>query len=171
VACDVVTGRLIRSKQRLRKAGVHNATLRILEGEHDKWLKRQKGMFDRVLVDAPCSGVGTWRRNPDARWRLSPENLENLAVVQDHLLDQAAHLVKKGGRLIYSTCSLLPEENQARADAFLARDKNFKIIPWQNVWPEAVKTSPPAWDDKYLTLSPARNGTDGFFVAILERVS
>jgi 16S rRNA (cytosine967-C5)-methyltransferase len=170
VACDVATGRLIRSKQRLRRSGVHNATLRVLEGEQDKWIKRQKGTFDRVLVDAPCSGVGSWRRNPDARWRLSPENLVNLALIQDRLLDQAAPLVKKGGRLIYSTCSLLPEENQARVDAFLARDKNFKVIPWQTVWPEAVKTPPPVWDQPCLTLSPARNGTDGFFVAILERV-
>jgi 16S rRNA (cytosine967-C5)-methyltransferase len=170
VACDVATGRLIRSKQRLRRSGVHNATLRILEGEHDKWLKRQKEMFDRVLVDAPCSGVGSWRRNPDARWRLSPENLENLAIVQDKVLDQAAPLVKKGGRLIYATCSLLPEENQARIDAFLARDKRFKVVPWQGVWASTVKTPPPAWDQPCLTLSPARNGTDGFFVAILERV-
>ena len=149
---------------------MHNATLRVLEGEQDKWIKRQKGTFDRVLVDAPCSGVGSWRRNPDARWRLSPENLVNLALIQDKLLDQAAPLVKKGGRLIYSTCSLLPEENQARVDAFLARDKNFKVIPWQTVWPEAVKTPPPVWDQPCLTLSPARNGTDGFFVAILECV-
>jgi 16S rRNA (cytosine967-C5)-methyltransferase len=170
VACDVATGRLIRSKQRLRRSGVHNATLRILEGEQDKWLKRQKATFDRVLVDAPCSGVGSWRRNPDARWRLSPENLTNLALIQDKLLDQAAGLVKKGGRLIYSTCSLLPEENQNRVDAFLARDNRYKVVPWQSVWPETVKTPLPLWDDNYLTLSPARNGTDGFFVAILERV-
>ncbi len=170
VACDVATGRLIRSKQRLRRAGVHNATLRILEGEQDKWLKRQKGTFDRVLVDAPCSGVGSWRRNPDARWRLSPENLTNLAVVQDKVLEQGANLVKKGGRLIYATCSLLPEENQTRVTDFLARDPRFKVVPWQSVWTEAVKTPPPAWDQQFLTLSPARNGTDGFFVAILERV-
>jgi 16S rRNA (cytosine967-C5)-methyltransferase len=170
VACDVATGRLIRSKQRLRRAGVHNATLRILEGEHDKWLKRQKDTFDRVLVDAPCSGVGAWRRNPDARWRLKPEDLDNLAVVQRRVLDQAAPLVKKGGRLVYATCSLLPEENQGRVAEFLARDARFKPVPWQTVWPATVKTAPPAWDHDFLTLSPARNRTDGFFVAILERV-
>jgi 16S rRNA (cytosine967-C5)-methyltransferase len=171
VACDVATGRLIRSKQRLRRAGVHNATLRILEGEHDKWVKRQKDVFDRVLVDAPCSGVGSWRRNPDARWRLSPEGLTRLADVQTRVLDQAAPLVKKGGRLIYATCSLLPEENQGRVAEFLARDARFKLIPWKNVWAGTVKTAVPAWDQPTLTLSPARNGTDGFFVAILERVS
>lgn len=171
VACDVATGRLIRSKQRLRKAGVHNATLRILEGDHDKWVKRQKDVFDRVLVDAPCSGVGTWRRAPDARWRLSPTDLENLAAVQNKVLDQAAPLVKKGGRLVYATCSLLPEENQGRINAFLARDPRFKLVPWQGVWATAVKTAPPSWPHDTLTLSPARNGTDGFFVAIMERVS
>lgn len=171
IACDVATGRLVRSKQRLRRAGVHNATLRILEGEQDKWLKRQKEMFDRVLVDAPCSGVGSWRRNPDARWRLSPENLTNLAIVQEKVLHQAAELVKKGGRLIYATCSLLPEENQERVDAFLAEDKRYKVIPWQTIWPTAVKTPPPMWDGHYLSLSPARNACDGFFVAILERIA
>ncbi|MBL8644633.1 MAG: RsmB/NOP family class I SAM-dependent RNA methyltransferase [Rhodospirillaceae bacterium] len=171
VACDVATGRLIRSKQRLRRAGVHNATLRILEGDNDKWVKRQKGTFDRVLVDAPCSGVGSWRRNPDARWRLTPEDLERLAKVQDRVLHQGADAVKKGGRLIYATCSLLPEENQNRVDAFLAADPRFKAVPWQTVWPTAVKTPMPEWPFPYLTLSPSRNGCDGFFLAILERVS
>jgi 16S rRNA (cytosine967-C5)-methyltransferase len=171
VACDVATGRLIRSKQRLRRAGVHNATLRILEGDNDKWVKRQKENFDRVLVDAPCSGVGSWRRNPDARWRLTPEDLERLAVVQERVIRQGANAVKKGGRLIYATCSLLPEENQNRVDAFLAADNRFKVVPWQTIWPTAVKTAMPEWPFPYLTLSPARNGCDGFFLAVLERVS
>ncbi|MDX2142002.1 MAG: RsmB/NOP family class I SAM-dependent RNA methyltransferase [Rhodospirillaceae bacterium] len=171
VACDVATGRLIRSKQRLRRAGAHNATLRILEGEHDKWLKRQKAVFDRVLVDAPCSGVGAWRRNPDARWRLAESDLANLAATQDKVLDQAAPLVKPGGRLIYATCSLLPEENQDRVAAFLARAPQFKPLPWTTVWPAALGTPPPPDDGSpHLTLTPARHGTDGFFVAILERM-
>lgn len=172
VACDVATGRLIRSKQRLRRAGVHNATLRILEGEHDKWVKRQKDTFDRVLVDAPCSGVGSWRRNPDARWRLSPETLTELAAVQEKVLAQAAPLVKKGGRLIYATCSLLPEENQNRIETFLAADARFKPVDWRSIWPLAVGTPPPAANDSpFLTLTPHRHGCDGFFIAILERVS
>lgn len=170
VACDVATGRLVRSKQRLRRAGVHNATLRILEGEHDKWLKRQKNMFDRVLVDAPCSGIGSWRRNPDHRWRLTPEDLVNLAAVQNRVLDQAAPLVKPGGRLIYATCSLLPEENEGRVRDFLARAPQFKPVAWKSVWAEAVKTAMPNIDSDFLTLSPHRNRCDGFFVAILERV-
>jgi 16S rRNA (cytosine967-C5)-methyltransferase len=171
VACDVATGRLVRSKTRLRRAGVHNATLRILEGEHDKWLKRQGAVFDRVLVDAPCSGIGAWRRNPDARWRFAPDDLGRLALVQRKVLAQAAPLVRTGGRLIYATCSLLPEENDDRVREFLAADARFKPIPWVDVWGKAFSTPPPVCDSDFLTLTPARNGTDGFFVAILERVS
>lgn len=171
VACDVATGRLVRSKTRLRRAGVHNATLRILEGEHDKWLKRQAGVFDRVLVDAPCSGIGAWRRNPDARWRLDADDIERLKVIQAKVLGQAAPLVKVGGRLIYATCSLLPEENEQQVRAFLVADPRFRALPWAQVWPDAVGTPAPSCDSEFLTLTPARHGTDGFFVAILERVS
>lgn len=168
VACDVSVGRLERSKLRLRRAGVHNATLRIIE-ESDKWLKRQSGTFDRVLVDAPCSGTGAWRRNPDARWHLSPENLENLTATQDGLLDRGARLVKPGGHLIYATCSLLSDENAVRINAFLARNEKFQVRPVQEVWQGAFEGLCPT-DEPFLTLTPARHGTDGFFVAILSRV-
>jgi len=169
IACDVSVGRLERSKLRLRRAGVHNATLRILE-EKDKWIKRQAGTFDRVLVDAPCSGTGAWRRNPDARWHLKPENLESLRATQDSVLDQGAPLVKPGGRLVYATCSLLREENVERVEAFLARHDNFRAVPIAEVWASVLQTPCPT-TDTYLTLTPARHGTDGFFVAVLERVS
>jgi len=169
VACDVSVGRLERSKLRLRRAGVHNATLRIIE-ESDKWLKRQAGTFDRVLVDAPCSGTGAWRRNPDARWHLTPENLENLTKTQDGLLDRGARLVKPGGQLIYATCSLLSEENTARIDAFLARNDTFHIRPVHEVWQPVFDVPCPS-DAPFLTLTPARHGTDGFFVAILTRIT
>ncbi len=171
VACDVSVPRLERSKLRLRRAGVNNTTLRILE-ENDKWMRRQAGMFDRVLVDAPCSGTGAWRRNPDARWRLATSNLVNLKATQDGVLDQAAPLVKPGGRLIYATCSLLPEENSERIAQFLARNDAFRVLPVADVW--RAQLSPlgsgeaPTSED-FLTLTPARHGTDGFFVAILER--
>jgi 16S rRNA (cytosine967-C5)-methyltransferase len=168
IACDVAVGRLTRSKLRLRRAGAHNVTLRILE-THDPWVRRQQGIFDRVLVDAPCSGTGAWRRNPDARWRLAPETLANLAGTQDSLLDQAAPLVKAGGRLIYATCSLLAEENAERVQAFLARTNDYRAVPVRDVWASALASECPARDD-FLTLTPARNGTDGFFVAVLERV-
>jgi 16S rRNA (cytosine967-C5)-methyltransferase len=169
IACDVSVGRLERSKLRLRRAGVHNATLRILE-EKDKWMKRQAGTFDRVLVDAPCSGTGAWRRNPDARWHLKPENLESLRATQDSVLDQGAPLVKLGGRLIYATCSILPEENQQRIEAFLGRHAGFRALPIKDVWAQVLSTPCPT-SETFLTLTPARNGTDGFFVAVLERVS
>ena len=169
VACDVNTKRLERSKIRLRRAGVHNATLRVLE-EHDKWVKRQAGVFDRVVVDAPCSGTGAWRRNPDARWRFAPEHLERLKATQDTLLDQTSVLVKAGGRLVYITCSMLPEENAERVNAFLQRNAAFKPVPVASVWSGVLPGTCPTTDD-FLTLTPARNGTDGFFIAILERSS
>jgi 16S rRNA (cytosine967-C5)-methyltransferase len=167
IACDVSVKRLERSKLRLRRAGVHNATLRILE-ERDKWVGRQAGVFDRVLVDAPCSGTGAWRRNPDARWRLETANLVNLKATQDQVLDQAAPLVKTGGRLIYATCSLLPEENTERVTQFLHRHPEFKVLPVPEVWKSLLGSDCPVRDD-FLTLTPARHGTDGFFVAILAR--
>ena len=169
VACDVNTKRLERSKIRLRRAGVHNATLRVLE-DHDKWVKRQAGVFDRVVVDAPCSGTGAWRRNPDARWRFAPEHLERLIATQDTLLEQTSALVKAGGRLAYITCSMLPEENADRVNAFLERNAAFKPVPVPQVWAEVFSTPCPT-DETFLTLTPARNGTDGFFIAILERAS
>ncbi len=169
IACDVNIKRLERSKIRLRRAKVHNATLRVLE-ERDKWVKRQAGTFDRVVVDAPCSGTGAWRRNPDARWRFAPEHLERLKTTQDTLLDETSTLVKAGGRLVYITCSMLPEENSERVNAFLERNTAFRPVPVSSVWAE-VFTTPPLTDETFLTLTPARNGTDGFFIAILERTS
>lgn len=126
---------------------------------------------DRVVLDVPCSGTGTWRRNPELRWRLTPERLDALTQLQDELLDRGAALVKPGGQLIYMTCSLLPEECEARADAFLARNPAFASVSWKETWP-ATEGAPPAtlsrWRD-YLVLSPATHQTDGFFVAVLQR--
>ncbi|TAN58290.1 MAG: RsmB/NOP family class I SAM-dependent RNA methyltransferase, partial [Rhodospirillales bacterium] len=156
VACDVSEGRLFRSADRMKRAGVQNVTRHVLDAAGAKWLKRQAGSFDRVLVDAPCTGTGTWRRNPDAKWKLSPEDLEELVKKQADILDRASRLVKPGGRLLYVTCSLLPDENEAQIEAFLARSPGFS--------PE------PAWQDKtYLHLTPAQHGTDGFFAAKLVR--
>ncbi|GAA0587202.1 RsmB/NOP family class I SAM-dependent RNA methyltransferase [Caenispirillum bisanense] len=172
VACDVSEGRLERSAVRLKRAGAHNVTRRTLTSEHDKWVKRQAGTFDRVLVDAPCTGTGTWRRNPDARWRLKDEHLEDLKGRQASILDSAARLVKPGGRLVYATCSLLPEENQGQIDAFLGRHgEAFRLKPVAEVWAEVIGSPPcPAGGDT-LRLTPARHHTDGFFVAVLERAA
>src|SRR5690606_15750075 len=112
VACDVSAERLERAGERLRRAGVHNVERRPLKSERDPWVKRHKARFDRVVVDAPCSGTGTWRRNPDARWRPAGPGLETLMQLQARILESAARLVKPGGRLIYATCSLMRAENE-----------------------------------------------------------
>ena len=169
IACDVSEKRLERAVKRLRRAGVHNVERRALGPDTATWLKRQAGRFDRVLVDAPCSGTGTWRRNPDMKWRIGPADIAELRVVQDDVLDRASRLVKPGGRLIYATCSLLPAENEQAVDAFLERHAEFRVLPVAGVWAELLEADCPV-DGPYLRLTPARHHTDGFFAAILERV-
>ncbi len=159
MAFDIREGRLARSSERFRRAGVFNVETRVLKSERDPWIKKHKGSFDRVLVDAPCGGTGTWRRNPDARWRESGEGMAKLVKTQAAILDSAARLVKAGGRLVYATCSLLPEENERQAELFLAAHPAFAAVPC------GLK------DEMYLSLSPARHGTDGFFAAAFERKS
>lgn len=151
VACDVSAARLDGAVRRLRRAGVHNVERHLLE-TGDKWIKRRIASFDRVLVDAPCTGTGTWRRNPDARLRLTEADLAELLPKQAAVLDQAASLVRKGGRLVYATCSLLSEENEDQVTAFVSRHPGFTRVD-------------------VLTLTPARHGTDGFFAVVLERLS
>ena len=167
VACDNNPRRLEGATRRLRRAGVHNVERHLVE-PGDKWAKRRAGTFDRVLVDAPCTGTGTWRRNPDARNRLAPNDLDELTVKQAAILDDAARLTKTGGRLVYATCSVLPDENEAQVAAFLARRPEFAIMPLPRVWPFP---SPPPGPGPFLSLTPRRHGTDGFFAAVLERVS
>jgi 16S rRNA (cytosine967-C5)-methyltransferase len=162
VACDTSEKRLAGATTRLRRAEVHNVERRLLESERDGWVKKHKGAFDRVLVDAPCTGTGTWRRNPDARWTLVKEEIAELTAKQARILESAARLVKPGGRLIYATCSVLPEENEVQADAFVAAHADFVPVPVGQVWEEAGEGT-------NLALSPAKDGTDGFFVAVFER--
>jgi 16S rRNA (cytosine967-C5)-methyltransferase len=161
IACDVSAPRLEGAIKRLRRAGVHNAERHLLE-PGDKWTKRQAQKFDRVLVDAPCTGTGTWRRNPDARLRLKENDLAEILPKQAMILDQAARLVKPGGRLIYATCSLLDEENEGQVIAFLERTPAFKRIALAEPLPEILHGAA-------LRLTPRANGTDGFFGAIMER--
>jgi len=166
LAMDVDQARLDRSAQRIKRAGAGFVERRAAKdlAADDSLL----GAFDRVLVDAPCSGSGAWRRHPDARWRLTPEALESYKAAQRDVLAQAAKLLKPGGRLVYVTCSLLPEENQAQAEAFLDEVPGFAALPLRDLW-RALLTVPYGDGDPYLTLTPARHGTDGFFVAIFER--
>lgn len=166
VACDIDARRLSRAKERLHRSGLDNIETRLLRSERDPWISRQKGKFDRVLVDAPCTGSGAWRRHPDARWR--PVDLAGLTALQGRILDGAARLVKPGGLLVYATCSLLPDENDERVAAFQADHPDFEIVPVAELWPRAVGGDCPT-ADPMLLLTPARHGTDGFFAAILRR--
>ncbi len=168
IACDVNQRRAEQATLRLRRAGVHNVTRRLLESESDKWVKRHGDSFDRVLVDAPCSGTGTWRRNPDAKWRLSAEGIAHLVALQGKILASASRLVRPGGRLVYATCSLLAEEDERQVEAFLAGHEDFRLLPVGEVWAATVGGDCPV-AGPYLRLSPARHNTDGFFAAILER--
>jgi 16S rRNA (cytosine967-C5)-methyltransferase len=173
VACDTAEWRLERAGQRLRRAGISNVERRVLASERDPWVKHhapkgKEGGFDLVFVDAPCLGIGSWRRNPDGKWRTSPQDLAELVVRQRDILASASRLVKPGGRLLYATCSLLCEENEAQAEGFLAVHADFMLYPAARAWEETIGGHCPGGDD-YLRLTPARHGTDGFFIAIFER--
>jgi 16S rRNA (cytosine967-C5)-methyltransferase len=164
VAMDVFESRLDRSAQRLRRAGAHNVERRALDGDNAKWLKRHKATFDRVLVDVPCTGTGTWRRNPDGRWTLTPQDLAELVPKQAGILDAASRLVKPGGGLVYATCSVLPAEDERQIEAFVERHPEFSVVPVSDLSMPAETASGP-----YLRLSPLKHGTDGFFAAALVR--
>ncbi len=171
VAMDVYESRLERSGERLRRAGAFNVERRAIDAENRKWIKRHGGTFDRVLVDAPCTGTGTWRRNPDGRWTLKPEDLAELVPKQAAILDAAQRLVKEGGGLIYATCSVLPAENEHQIAAFLERHPDFAVVPVADLWRDVLPTEPPSdvGAGPYLRLSPLRHGTDGFFAAAMVR--
>ena len=146
-----------------------------MSSERDKWVKRRAarfdGGFDRVLVDAPCSGSGTWRRNPDQKWKLTPDGLAEVMQKQSSVLESAARLVAPGGRLIYVTCSILKQENEDRVEAFLAEHGDFFAHPVAEIWSEILSdvAYPGIPENPYLRLTPADHGTDGFFVAVLGR--
>jgi 16S rRNA (cytosine967-C5)-methyltransferase len=144
----------------------------VLPGGDETALSALREKMDLVLIDAPCTGSGVWRRRPDAKWRLKPEMLETRLTEQRAVLDQGASLVKPGGRLAYITCSILPPENREQVDAFLARHADFKIVPWPELWNAAIGAEAPASADgssDTLLMTPLSHGTDGFFVAVLER--
>jgi len=156
--------------ERLQRAGVRN--VQVIGADESERLDAFAGRLDCVLIDAPCSGSGSWRRKPDAKWRLTERQLVLRRADQVGLLDRGAGLVKAGGRLVYVTCSLLPEENQDQIAAFLARQSGFAPIPYETQWRTAVGTPPPASaanSDLGLQLTPAGHDTDGFFISILRR--
>ena len=152
----------------MARAGLSNVHPMFIAHEHDARLKRLAGKADRVLVDAPCSGLGTLRRNPDLKWRQTPAAIGEMIVRQQAILKAAARLVRPGGRLVYATCSLLAEENDGVVDAFLAGHPDFtplaagEALAGQGIELECGER---------LRLSPFEHDTDGFFAAVLTRAA
>jgi 16S rRNA (cytosine967-C5)-methyltransferase len=166
-AFDVSAARLARAKPRFARSGLSNVVPVAIDGENDTRVKRLAGKAQRVLVDAPCSGIGTLRRNPDLKWRQHPESLAELAELQHRILKSAARCVAPGGRLVYATCSLLDEENGRQAERFLAEHRDFERLDAADILnqrcPDLQLHGP------YVQLRPDLHGTDGFFAAVFER--
>jgi 16S rRNA (cytosine967-C5)-methyltransferase len=165
-AFDVSEKRLTKLKPRLARSGLSNVHPVVIAHERDAKVKRLAGKIDRVLVDAPCSGMGTLRRNPDVKWRQEPGDIAELTEKQASILDGAARLVKFGGRLVYATCSLLDEENDGIVAQFLASHPDFELVPMNKVLSE--QRIPLEMGDT-LKMLPHKHGTDGFFAAVFER--
>lgn len=165
-AFDISEKRLAKLKPRLARSGLSNVHPVVIAHERDAKIKRLAGKLDRVLVDAPCSGLGTLRRNPDVKWRQNLVGIAELNVKQTAILDSAARLVKSGGRLVYATCSVLEEENETIVSAFIAAHPDFTLVPMSQVLAEQ-KIDLEMGD--YLKLMPHLHQTDGFFAAVLER--
>lgn len=165
-AFDIAEKRLANLKPRMVRAGLTNIHPERIAGEHDKRISRLHGKADRVLVDAPCSGLGTLRRNPDLKYRQSPESIAKLLQQQHSILSAAAQTVRPQGRLVYATCSILPEENEMQVERFLAEHPDFELLDCAELL-AAAKI--PLDTGKYLRLDTAEHRTDGFFAAIMQR--
>jgi len=165
-AFDVSEKRLAKLKPRMARSGLSNVHPVQIAHERDAKIKRLAGKIDRVLVDAPCSGLGTLRRNPDVKWRQKETAIAEMQEKQAAILDGAARLLKGGGRLVYATCSLLDEENDQIVEQFLAKHEEFTLVPMHKVLAEQ-KIDLEMGD--YLKLLPHKHQTDGFFAAVLER--
>lgn len=174
-AFDTSAGRLDSFKPRLARSGLSNVHPAAIAHERDDRVKRLSGKIDRVLVDAPCTGMGTLRRNPDLKWRQTPQGVEEMAVLQAKILQSASRMVKSGGRLVYATCSVLPQENEAIAEAFGAANPDFVLLPAGEVLTglkvaDAASLCTGGEDgQRYLRLWPHRHATDGFFAAVWQR--
>jgi 16S rRNA (cytosine967-C5)-methyltransferase len=148
IAMDIYSGKLKELKRRAKRAGAHNITTRPIESS--KTIKKLKESADRVLIDAPCSGLGVLKRNPDAKWKLQPEFIEKIKQTQSEILENYSKLVKRGGQLVYATCSVLPSENEKQVMNFLKKNDDFLFVKEKKV-------------------SPSKSGYDGFYMALLER--
>lgn len=150
IAMDIYGHKLTELKKRARRDGIHNIENRVIDGT--KTIKKLKGKADRVLIDAPCSGIGVLKRNPDSKWKLEPDFLDRIRKTQASILDQYASMVKPGGKLVYATCSILPSENEQQVKVFLKKHPEFAFVKENKV-------------------SPSASGFDGFYMALLERKS
>ena len=163
---DISEKRLNNLKIRLKRSGASNISIQRISSENDNKIKRLKEKFDRVLVDAPCTGFGTLRRNPDLKWKHTEESLIELVAKQKAILESASKLCKKKGLLIYATCSLLDEENELQVKSFLLENPSFKLLSKSVI---LEKYGIVIDKEKYLKLNPFENDTDGFFGAVMER--
>ncbi len=166
-AFDTHDKRLANLKPRLARSGLSNVHPQLIAHERDTKIKRLAGKIDRVLVDAPCTGFGTLRRNPDLKWRQPESAVAELAAKQRTILASAATLVKPGGRLVYATCSVLPDENEAVVDAFLAAHPDF--VPGDAA-AELARAGIALDTGRALKLLPHTHGCDGFYAAVLTRI-
>jgi 16S rRNA (cytosine967-C5)-methyltransferase len=165
-AFDTSEKRLTNLKPRLKRSGLSNVQPQLIAHENDARIKRLAGKIDSVLIDAPCSGLGTLRRNPDLKWRQTPETIAELSAKQRAILASAARLPKPGGRIVYATCSVLPEENEDVVETFLRDHPEYRLVPATEL------VSKLGWRvraDRFLRLAPHREGCDAFFAAVLER--
>lgn len=165
LAWDNSANRLGQMGKRLARAGVSNVQTHVLRDETDPYLKRHVGSADWVLVDAPCSGSGTWRRNPDLKWRFTLDDLQELKIIQQSILQNASRLVKPGGRLVYVTCSVFPDENFWQVKQFLGGNPNFRVEAPDKLWNNHLLARDGVGAS--LVLNPHKDGTDGFFAAVL----
>jgi 16S rRNA (cytosine967-C5)-methyltransferase len=173
IATDSDKRQLAPIHERLSRAGIHNCDVRTPKGEGDA-LSDIRASADLVMIDAPCTGTGTWRRNPDAKWRIRPGALEQRLKAQAEVLDRAAGLVKPGGRIAYVTCSVLSVENSGQIRSFMARHPDFSIVPPKEtvaaLWDKAEDfTAATLQSAEGLLMTPRRTGTDGFFVSVLRK--
>lgn len=165
-AFDISEKRLNNLKPRLMRSGLGNVLPQVIENEHDSKLQRLRGKADIVLVDAPCSGTGTLRRNPDIKYRQSPEKIARIVEQQSSIFQAASQLVALNGRLIYATCSLLTVENERQVEQFLQQNPQFTLENANNLLQPYISLSS---DQPMLRLNPAQHGTDGFFAAVLTK--
>ncbi|GHA02500.1 rRNA cytosine-C5-methylase [Arenicella chitinivorans] len=168
-ACDVHSKRLGQLAKRKNRAGVHNIRTHVLSSEQDKWVKQHAGRADMVLVDAPCSGTGTWRRSPDSRWNLTPIDVDELVALQRSILTSAQRLVKPGGKLVYATCSLLNVENHDQAAWFAAEFTDFVAAPLPSPDSLGVAHESVIVNANTFQTLPALSDTDAFFLSAFER--